>query len=108
MKYISTAFLFVITLTILGCSRDSLVPVRGPESDPNQQLNFSEFNDFPIPINSKLVKDQSIIIAMKDGWLGRLTLQQVYLKSLYMIFSETNSRSLAGRKYQKLVQKVVF
>ena len=73
MKYISTAFLFVITLTILGCSRDSLVPVRGPESDPNQQLNFSEFNDFPIPINSKLVKDQSIIIAKKDGWLGRLT-----------------------------------
>ena len=73
MKYISTAFLFVITLTILGCSRDSLVPVRGPESDQNQQLNFSEFNDFPIPINSKLVKDQSIIIAKKDGWLGRLT-----------------------------------
>ena len=61
-------------LELIGFARgqNQLVPVRGPETDPSQELNFSEFNDFPIPINSKLMKDQSIIIAKKDGWLGRL------------------------------------
>ena len=60
-------------LTVGSCGQNQLVPVRGPESDPGQELNFSEFNDFPIPINSKLIKDQSIIIAKKKGWLGRLS-----------------------------------
>lgn len=60
-------------LTVGSCGQNQLVPVRGPESDPGQELNFSEFNDFPIPINSKLIKDQSIIIAKKNGWLGRLS-----------------------------------
>ena len=64
---------FLFLLIINSCAKNPLVPVRGPESDPGQELNFSEFNDFPIPINSKLIKDQSIIIAKKDGWLGRLS-----------------------------------
>ena len=56
---------FLFLLIINSCAKNPLVPVRGPESDPGQELNFSEFNDFPIPINSKLIKDQSIIIAKK-------------------------------------------
>ena len=62
----------VVLLLITSCSGNSLVPVKGPDGDPSQELNFSEFNDFPIPVNSKLVKDQSIIISKKNGWLGRL------------------------------------
>ena len=58
--------------TLYSCGQNQLVPVRGPEGDPGEELNFSEFNDFPIPINSKLIKDQSIIIAKKNGWLVRL------------------------------------
>ena len=60
-------------LIVGSCGQNQLVPVRGPESDPGQELNFAEFNDFPIPINSKLIKDQSIIISKKDGWYGRLS-----------------------------------
>ena len=63
----------LLLLIVSSCSQNQLVPVRGPESEPGQELNFSEFNDFPIPINSKLIKDQSIIIAKKNGWLGRLS-----------------------------------
>jgi len=62
----------VVLLLITSCSGNSLVPVKGPDGDPSQELNFSEFNDFPIPVNSKLIKDQSIIISKKNGWLGRL------------------------------------
>ena len=68
-KILAIFFLFIVS----SCGQNQLVPVRGPESDPGQELNFSEFNDFPIPINSKLIKDQSIIIAKKDGWYGRLS-----------------------------------
>lgn len=63
---------FVVLLILSSCSGSSLVPVKGPDGDPSQELNFSEFNDFPIPVNSKLAKDQSIIISKKNGWLGRL------------------------------------
>jgi len=62
----------VVLLLITSCSGNSLVPVKGPDGDPSQELNFSEFNDFPIPVNSKLIKDQSIIISKKNDWLGRL------------------------------------
>lgn len=65
-------FKLVVLLLITSCSGNSLVPVKGPDGDPSQELNFSEFNDFPIPVNSKLIKDQSIIISKKNGWLGRL------------------------------------
>ena len=65
--------IILLLLTIGSCGQNKLVPVRGPEGEPGQELNFSEFNDLPIPINSKLVKDQSIIIGKKDGWLGRLS-----------------------------------
>ena len=68
-KILAIFLLFIVS----SCGQNQLVPVRGPESDPGQELNFSEFNDFPIPINSKLIKDQSIIIAKKDGWYGRLS-----------------------------------
>ena len=55
MKFIHLSFLSFLLL-LLSCTQDSLVPVRGPEGDPGQELNFSEFNDFPIPVNSSLSK----------------------------------------------------
>ena len=64
---------FLIIFTILSaCTNESLVPVKGPEGDPNLELNFSQFDDIPIPVNSKLVRDDSIIISRKIGWSGRL------------------------------------
>ena len=45
------------------------MPVKGPEGDPSTELSLAEFDDFPIPFNSKLDKKESIIISKRDGWL---------------------------------------
>ncbi len=65
-------FLFVL-LFLVACAGDSLLPVKGPEGDPGSELNLAEFEDIPIPLNSKLDKEKSIIISKNRGWLGRLT-----------------------------------
>lgn len=70
LKNLLTSFLFFIFLT--SCIGESLVPVKGPEGDPSQELNFSQFDDIPIPVNSKLIREDSIIISRKVGWSGRL------------------------------------
>ena len=66
--------LFLFTIIFLSsCVGDSLLPVKGPEGDPENELNLAEFDDIPIPLNSKLDKKESIIISKRNGWLGRLT-----------------------------------
>ena len=64
---------FFILLFLVSCAGDSLLPVKGPEGDPGSELNLAEFDDIPIPLNSKLDKEKSIIISKNRGWLGRLT-----------------------------------
>ena len=67
-------FLFLsVLLFLISCAGDSLLPVKGPEGDPGSELNLAEFEDIPIPLNSKLDKEKSIIISKNRGWLGRLT-----------------------------------
>jgi len=66
------SFLFIL-LFLVSCAGDSLLPVKGPEGDPGSELNLAEFEDIPIPLNSKLDKEKSIIISKNRGWLGRLT-----------------------------------
>ena len=58
---------------LYSCVGDSLLPVKGPEGDPSTELSLAEFDDLPIPLNSKLDKEKSIIFSKKDGWYGRLT-----------------------------------
>ena len=43
---------------------------------PGSELNLAEFEDIPIPLNSKLDKEKSIIISKNRGWLGRLNTSQ--------------------------------
>ena len=64
---------WIIFLFLVSCAGDSLLPVKGPEGDPGSELNLAEFEDIPIPLNSKLDKEKSIIISKNRGWLGRLT-----------------------------------
>ena len=64
--------LFFLIIFFTSCG-DNLLPVKGPEGDPSTELSIAEFDDMPIPLNSKLDKDESIIFSKKDGWLGRLT-----------------------------------
>ena len=63
---------FILILFLTSCLGESLVPVKGPEGNPELELNFSQFDDIPIPINSKLIREESIIISRKIGWSGRL------------------------------------
>ena len=67
----------IISLALLiflySCAGESLLPVKGPEGDPGSELNLAEFDDIPIPLNSTLDKEKSIIISRNKGWLGRLT-----------------------------------
>ena len=58
---------------LYSCAGDSLLPVKGPEGDPSTELSLAEFDDLPIPLNSKLDKEKSIIFSKRDGWYGRLT-----------------------------------
>ena len=64
---------WIILIFLVSCAGDSLLPVKGPEGDPGSELNLAEFEDIPIPLNSKLDKEKSIIISKNRGWLGRLT-----------------------------------
>ena len=73
LKYLLT--LFVPFYLLLSCTGDNLVPVKGPEGDPSLELNFSQFDDIPIPIKSSLIREDSIIISRKIGWSGRLVFE---------------------------------
>ena len=46
-------FILSILLIIFlsSCMGESLVPVKGPEGNPDLELNFSQFDDIPIPVN---------------------------------------------------------
>ena len=58
---------------LFSCAGDSLLPVKGPEGDPSTELSLAEFDDLPIPLNSKLDKEKSIIFSKRDGWYCRFT-----------------------------------
>ena len=69
MKFL---FLFIF---LVSCAGETLIPIKGPETDGVPELNFAQFDDVPIPMKSELIKDDSIIISDKDGWLGRLVFE---------------------------------
>ena len=58
------SFKYLLILFFLySCTGESLLPVKGPVGDPGSELNLAEFEDIPIPLNSKLDKEKSIIIS---------------------------------------------
>ena len=61
IKKIILGILLIVFLS--SCMGESLVPVKGPEGNPDLELNFSQFDDIPIPVNSKLQREESIIIS---------------------------------------------
>ena len=65
----------LVIIIVTSCMGESLVPVKGPEGNPELELNFSQFDDIPIPVNSKLQREESIIISRKIGWSGRLVFE---------------------------------
>ena len=65
-------FLFIF---LVSCAGETLIPIKGPETDGVPELNFAQFDDIPIPIGSTLDQKNSIIISKKQAWLGRLTFE---------------------------------
>jgi len=72
LKITITQLFFTFCL-LVSCTGDKLLPVKGPEGAPGSELNFAQFDDIPIPLNSELNNDDSIIISKLNGWLGRLS-----------------------------------
>lgn len=66
-------------LSLAGCSGTTLVPntSSGNSSDGKggQPIpSFTQFTDIPMPSNSSLDMDKSIIFGASDAWHGRLVL----------------------------------
>ena len=87
MEFKKFLIFMVIFFALHSCAGDSLLPVKGPEGDPSTELSLAEFDDLPIPLNSKLDKEKSIIVSKRDGWYGRLTFNTSEKKiNVYDIF----------------------
>ncbi|WP_417837494.1 hypothetical protein [Thalassospira tepidiphila] len=65
-------------LSLAGCSGTNLVPNTGPGSSEGKGgqpgPSFTQFTDIPMPSNSSLDMDRSIIFGASDAWHGRLVL----------------------------------
>lgn len=65
-------------LSLAGCSGTNLVPNTASGSDGSkggqQGPSFTQFTDIPMPSNSSLDMNKSIIFGASDAWHGRLVL----------------------------------
>ena len=86
MKFL---FLFIF---LVSCTGETLIPIKGPETDGVPELNFAQFDDIPIPIGSTLDQKNSIIISKKEAWLGRLTFESNKSQLEVFDFFEMNSK----------------
>ena len=65
---------FVLGPTACG-PKENLTPISRLESEEIQAMpSFGEFNDVPIPTNSKMDLERTIILGKQEGWIGRLVI----------------------------------
>jgi len=48
--------------------------VSGPEGLPAEEASFAKFNDLPMPSNSKMNLEKSLVFGADSEWFGRLNL----------------------------------
>lgn len=48
--------------------------VSGPEGLPAEEASFAKFNDLPMPSNSKMNLQKSLVFGADSEWFGRLNL----------------------------------
>ena len=54
---------------------------KSSESNGNDQVNealedsFAQFNDIPIPDNSIMIVEKTLLLGEKDNWIGRLVIR---------------------------------
>ena len=78
MNKIYISFLILITLVLASCNRSGVpmlsTGVSGTEGLPAEQLSFAKFKDIPIPENSVMDMNNTVIFGSDDEWFGRLSL----------------------------------
>jgi hypothetical protein len=70
------AVLAVFALSACTLSAIDVTPTaaaEGQEGQPNQPA-FSDFQDIPIPAGAQMITDRSLILGVRDSWVGRLVL----------------------------------
>ena len=70
---------FCIIFFVFLISCDGKVPiiasgVSGPEGLPVEEASFAKFNDLPMPSNSKMNIEKSLVFGSESDWFGRLNL----------------------------------
>ena len=70
---------FCIVFFVFLISCDGKVPlvasgVSGPEGLPAEEASFAKFNDLPMPSNSKMNLEKSLVFGADSEWFGRLNL----------------------------------
>ena len=91
MKFL---FLFIF---LVSCTGETLIPIKGPETDGVPELNFAQFDDIPIPIGSTLDQKTQLLSQKKEAWLGRLTFESNKSQLEVFDFLEMNSLNLDGK-----------
>ena len=82
MMLVSSAPLFaaaILAMALSACTRGAIdvTPTATPEGQagvPNQPA-FSDFRDIPIPAGAQMITDRSLILGVRDAWIGRLVLK---------------------------------
>jgi len=65
-------FLFLVSCDNKVLTRAS--GVSGPEGLPAEEASFAKFNDLPMPGNSKMNLEKSLVFGGESDWFGRLNL----------------------------------
>jgi len=80
MRYNPAPFVTAVALALAlaACARGAVdvtptATAEGQEGQPNQPA-FSDFQDIPIPAGAQMVTDRSLILGIRDAWVGRLVL----------------------------------
>jgi len=82
MMLISSAPLFaaaILAVALSACTRGAIDVTPTATTDdragePNQPA-FSNFRDIPIPAGAQMITDRSLILGVRDAWIGRLVLK---------------------------------
>jgi len=68
----------LLALALTACSRGAInvtptAAAEGQAGQPNQPA-FSDFQNIPIPAGAQMITDRSLILGVRDSWVGRLVL----------------------------------
>lgn len=70
-----SAFTALIVLLMASCNaKTPLMPVTGPEAEAGAEKvpSFGQFSDVPIPTQSEMDLERTIIFDARGAWIGRL------------------------------------